>query len=238
MTESTDAGQQPQGTGPGAAGTDGDAGPGRGDAGTPPQDPQQPGGAEGAPGTDDGGDAPATDTVDYWKSEAGKWKDMSRKNEKRARENATAASRLAKLEDAGKTELQRATERADRAERERAEERAERHRLLAAATHSLGPDFVEYLGGGDEEEIFGRAETLSGHINAEVTKRVDAELERLGVRRAGTSGNGAPSAAAAASLALGRRPAESLRPGAMPASDGRTANDPNEAFRQLLSRGQ
>lgn len=161
-----------------------------------------------------------------WQKEAEKWKALSKKNELRARENSAAAAKLAQLEDANKTELQRAIEKAEKAERERAEERAERHRLLAAASYGLGPDFVDFLGTGEEDDIYARAEVLNKHIEDEVTRRVQALT--------GGMPNGAPTAAAAASLALGRRPAESLRPGSIPQSQQRNTNDPNEIFRQII----
>lgn len=167
------------------------------------------------------------------KAEAEKWKALARKHEKQARENARAAQRLQEIEDQGKTEAQRLQERVSKAEQQAQAATAERHRLLAAATHSLGPDLVDYLGDGDEETIFSRAEALSGHINNEVNARVAAELQRYGLRPGSQQPNGAPSAGAAASMALGNRPAESLRPGATPQSDNRRMT-PNEAFRQLL----
>lgn len=49
-----------------------------------------------------------------WKAEAKKW-------ETRSKENAKAAKRLAELEDADKTELQRAVDRAEAAEKRAAE---------------------------------------------------------------------------------------------------------------------
>lgn len=50
-----------------------------------------------------------TETVEFWKSKA-------REQEKRAKENATAAKRLAELEEAQKSEIQKAIERAEAAE--------------------------------------------------------------------------------------------------------------------------
>jgi len=185
-----------------------------------------------------GQEKPQENTLEFWQAEAEKWKQSSRRHERTSRENSSAAAKLAQMEDANKTELQRAQERADKAERERAEERAERHRLLAAAAHGLGPDFVDYLGSGEEEDIFARAEQIAGFVNTEVNKRVNDELARMGIQRSQGNGGGAPTAAAAASLALGRRPAESLRPGGVPASNQANANDPNEAFRQMLQGGR
>jgi hypothetical protein len=52
-----------------------------------------------------------TETVDFWKAKA-------REQEKRAKDNAAAAKRLAELEDAQKTEAERAAERIAKAEAE------------------------------------------------------------------------------------------------------------------------
>ena len=60
-----------------------------------------------------------TETVDFWKAKA-------REQEKRAKANADAAARLAALEDADKTELQRERDAREAAQRETAELRAER----------------------------------------------------------------------------------------------------------------
>jgi len=50
-----------------------------------------------------------TETVEFWKSKA-------REQEKRAKDNATAAKKLSDLEESQKTELQKAIERAESAE--------------------------------------------------------------------------------------------------------------------------
>lgn len=166
--------------------------------------------------------------------EVEKWKALSRKNELRAKENSTAAKKLQDLEDANKSEFQKAQERAAKAEADVLSERAERHRLLAAATNGLGPDFISYLGGGEETEIFERAETLAKTIQSQVDEQVKTELAKYGIAVNGQAGT-APTAAGAASLSLGRRPVESLRPGSAPANGNAPANA-NDAFRQMLGR--
>lgn len=60
-----------------------------------------------------------TETVDFWKSKA-------REQEKRAKENATAAKELAAIKDADKTELQRERDAREAAQREAADLRAAR----------------------------------------------------------------------------------------------------------------
>lgn len=69
--------------------------------------------------------APAKPETD-WRAEAKKW-------ETRAKENKTAADRLAQLEDAQKTELQKIQERAEAAEKRAADlEAAEQQRIAKA----------------------------------------------------------------------------------------------------------
>lgn len=51
-------------------------------------------------------------------AEVEKWKALSKKNEARAKENSAAAKRLAELEEAGKTEAQKAADRITKAEAE------------------------------------------------------------------------------------------------------------------------
>lgn len=78
-----------------------------------------------------------------WKTEARKW-------EQRAKENSEAAKRLADLEEANKTELQKATERA-----QKAEERAAQSELVALRTRIAAEMNVpvEVLHGTDEASI-------------------------------------------------------------------------------------
>lgn len=220
-------------------GTGTETGPGSGGDSTtePTNQPQQTGGQDG--GGQGAGDSGTQDSGGKdLQAEIAKWKALARKHEQRSRENSKAAERLAELEDANKTELQRLQERADKAERERAAERAERFRLIAASQHGLPSELATYLGDGEEDEITERAEALSKFIAGEADKRVTAELAKYGIQPNGqqTGNGGAPTAHEAARLGNGRgRPVESLRPGATPTSDNRP-QDPNEYFRSLLGR--
>lgn len=169
--------------------------------------------------------------------EAAFWKTQSRKHEDRAKSNAEAAQKLRKFEDAQKSELQLATERAERAEAAAADSAAERHRLLAAATHGLTPELVDFLGSGNESEIFGRAEVLNAQIDAAVNARLATELAKYGIQTGQAGAPGAATAGAAASLAQGRRPVSQLRSGAGPAPQPSGNNgDANAAFRSMLGR--
>lgn len=113
------------------------------------------GGAGGEPDTkvgDDGGQDGAGSEPD-WKAEAEKWKTLSRKHETQAKSNADAAKRLKELEDADKTELQRATDTAT-AEKNRADAaEAKATKYEVAAEHGIQAKHMKYLHGATKEEI-------------------------------------------------------------------------------------
>lgn len=182
------------------------------------------------PGT---GDATATDSA----KEVEKWKALARKHEARSKENATAATKLAEIENASKSELQKAQDRAAAAEKLAQDSDSARYRLLAAAGNGLGPDMVDFLGSGTEDEIGERAKALAAVIKSEADKLIDPILAQFGVTRNGQNGT-ANSAAAAASQAIGRRPVESMRPGGVPATDHVTPASNNDLFRQMYERSQ
>jgi len=76
--------------------------------------------------------SPAGGETPDWQAEAEKWKGFARQHEKRAKENAEAAKRLADLEEAGKTEAQKLTDRATAAEQKAAAATATATRLEVA----------------------------------------------------------------------------------------------------------
>ncbi len=97
-----------------------------------------------------------TETVDFWKAKA-------REQEKRAKDNADAARRLAEIEDAQKTEAQKnaealskETDRANTAERRVSA-------LTIAVDHKLTADDVDLLSSlPDEDAMRKLAERLAG----------------------------------------------------------------------------
>lgn len=100
-------------------------------------------------------------------SELEKWKAMSRKNEARAKENESAARRLAEIEESNKTELERAIARAEAAEtavKERAD--ADERALLVddvAKTMGVNP---KVLRGNTREELEEHAQLIKEEIPA------------------------------------------------------------------------
>lgn len=94
--------------------------------------------------------------VDY-KAEFEKWKALSRKNEQLARENADKAKRFDELEEANKTELQKAIDRAEAAERRAAE--ADQARLRSDIARAKNVP-AELLQGSNEDELNAYADQL------------------------------------------------------------------------------
>ncbi|MER5903030.1 hypothetical protein ABT150_23475 [Streptomyces mirabilis] len=162
---------------------------------TPP--PQQ----QAAPARQSADEPPKAEVTD-WESEATKWKALSRQHENKhlaalgfkskdeIEQLRQAAQKQAEHEDAQKTELQKATERAQTYEQQLADMRSTNARLMAAATHNIPPDLIDFLGSGTDEEINARAEVLAERLKAT-----------------------APAAAPGS-----QRPVEALTPGAAPAS--------------------
>lgn len=117
---------------------------------TPAEKPET--GAPAAPENDPANAAPdqqpepkPTETVDFWKAKA-------REQERRAKANADAATRLQQIEDANKTEVQRAND-ALNAEKARAEAAEKRAAALTLATqHKLGPEDAELLANQPDED--------------------------------------------------------------------------------------
>lgn len=72
--------------------------------------------------------------------------------------------RLKEIEDAEKSELQRAQEAAEAAQRELAATKTEAARLRIAAKHGIGEDHLDFLTGSDEEELEAKAVKLAALI--------------------------------------------------------------------------
>ncbi|MET9150070.1 hypothetical protein ABZX82_02125 [Streptomyces griseoflavus] len=170
------------------------------------QQPSQSKAGEGKPETTD------------WEAEALKWQALSRKHERQhlsalgfkskdeIDQLREAAQKYAEFEDTQKTELQRATERAQTVEQQLADLQATNARLMAAATHNIPPDLIDLLGSGSADEINARAEALAERLRA-----------------------AAPAAPAQ------QRPVEALTPGAATAS-GATAASPDDWIRRMAGR--
>jgi len=93
-------------------------------------------------------------------AERDKWKASALKNDKRAKDNADAASKLAALEDQQKSELQKLTEKAEQATREAEAAQLQLLRVEVASAKGLTPLQAKRLQGGTREEIESDADDL------------------------------------------------------------------------------
>ena len=103
-----------------------------------------------------GKDSDATSDTDGehdYKAGEAKWKAMSRKHEAEAKANKDAAKKLAEMEDADKSELQKATDRAAAAEKLAAGSEAKATRYEVAAEIGIHANHLKYLTGSTKEEI-------------------------------------------------------------------------------------
>ncbi|WP_458089505.1 hypothetical protein [Streptomyces malaysiensis] len=179
----------------------------------PAQQPQSQPASDAQPSGD------AKPEVTDWEAEAAKWKSLARRHEGKHLDALgfkskdeidqlrQAAQKYAEFEDAQKSEIQKAQERAQTFEQQLADERAQNARLLAAATHNIPPELIELLGSGTTDEINSRAEVLAEKLKA----------------------------AAPAPAPTSARPVESLTPGAAPASSAGGAT-PDQWIRGLAGR--
>lgn len=135
-----------------------------------------------APSAETGGDAPAAqetpaaaaeDTAQQvdWEAEARKWKELSRKNESRMKENAEKARLYDEAQEQGKSELQKAQEAAAKAEARAAAMEAEAMRAKVAAATGVDADL---LSGSSEDELRASAERLLAWRGAQVPKGAPA----------------------------------------------------------------
>ena len=102
-----------------------------------------------------------------WEAEARKWKELSRKNESRMKENAEKARLYDEAQEQGKSELQNAQEAAAKAEARAAAMEAEVMRAKVAASTGVDADL---LSGSSEEELRASAERLIAWRGAQVPK--------------------------------------------------------------------
>lgn len=135
-----------------------------------------------APSAEAGGDASAAqdasaaaaeDTAQQvdWEAEARKWKELSRKNESRMKENAEKARLYDEAQEQGKSELQKAQEAAAKAEARAAAMEAEAMRAKVAAATGVDADL---LSGSSEDELRASAERLLAWRGAQVPKGAPA----------------------------------------------------------------
>lgn len=133
----------------------------------------QQGPAEGAPAStkdtppaDSGATKGAAATANPWDQlgsfdDVKKRLDFARTWEKRAKDNADAAKKLAAIEESQKTETQKLTDRLSAAETELAEHRIRDVRASAAREAGLDPDMAQFLTESEPETALAQAKTLA-----------------------------------------------------------------------------
>jgi len=95
-----------------------------------------------------------TETVDFWKQKA-------REQEKRAKENASAATRLAEIEESQKSEAQKSADRIKQLETDAADARREALRFKVASKHGIDSEMADLLlTGADEATMTKQAEAI------------------------------------------------------------------------------
>lgn len=135
-----------------------------------------------APSAETGGDAPAAKDASAaaaeataqqvdWEAEARKWKELSRKNESRMKENAEKARLYDEAQEQGKSELQKAQEAAAKAEARAAALESKVLRAQVAAAKGVDADL---LSGSSEDELRASAERLLAWRGAQVSKGAPA----------------------------------------------------------------
>ena len=135
-----------------------------------------------APSAETGGDATSSQDAPAaaaeataqqvdWEAEARKWKELSRKNESRMKENAEKARLYDEAQEQGKSELQKAQEAAAKAEARAAAMEAEAMRAKVAAATGVDADL---LSGSSEDELRASAERLLAWRGAQVPKGAPA----------------------------------------------------------------
>lgn len=156
-------------------------------------------------------DAGATDTGTPGpnpQDDVAKWKAMARKHEQQAKENAAAAQKLAAIEEASKTEAQKAADKMADYERRTvdAEQRALRYEV--GVEKGVPTKLLRYLTGMTKDEIEANADQLLADFGP-----------------------------AAGTEATGGGPREALRPGASAAATSADPNRAiNDRIRQAAGR--
>lgn len=100
-----------------------------------------------------------TETVEFWKQKA-------REQEKRAKDNADAAKRLAEIEQSQKSEAEKTADRIKQLETEAGEARREALRFKVASEFGIASERAELLlTGSDEETMRRQAAALKGETD-------------------------------------------------------------------------
>ena len=103
-------------------------------------------------------EAPAQDATD-WKAEARKW-------EGRAKENSTAAQKLAEIEESKKSETQKLQEQLAQYEQRATQAERDRERLAVIAKHGIPEEYHDLIHGSGSESLAASAAKVKALITA------------------------------------------------------------------------
>lgn len=115
--------------------------------------------------------ATETEQTKDWEAEAKRWKALSRQNEARAKENAEKARLFDEHEEQGKTELQKALDKAAQAEARAQALEVQATRAQVAAAKGVDADL---LSGSTLEELEASADRLLAWRGAQIPKGAPA----------------------------------------------------------------
>ena len=150
------------------------------------------GGSGGSADDDDDDDADDEGEGTDPAAELAKWKALARKHERQAKANQRAAERLQEIEDAGKSELQKAQDAAAQAAKERDEARQQLLRVEIAEEKGL---------------TLAQAKRLVGTTRDELEEDADALLKEFGTGN-GSEGRAKPASGLRSRTVPGAEPEE------------------------------
>ena len=139
-------------------------------------------------------------------AEAAKWKALARKHEDQAKANADKAKRFDALEEASKTELEKATARAEAAEQALVTKTLDNDRLSAAIANGLEPDLASFLTGTTVAEIDAQAKLLASRLTTATTAKPAVKSLKSGASASDAAGLTGKERAAAAVRQLRGQP--------------------------------
>lgn len=166
-------------------------------------------------------------------AELAKWKSMARKNEALAKQNATAAAKLAKIEEASKTELERAQAAAAEAD-QRA--RAAEERIARALTKAAVSAAAAKAGAIDADAVLALLPPDAVTVDGDDIKGVDEAIKQLRESKPYLFGKPKPAPGSADGGRQSDKPAQWTRDELAKASrEGRTADIEKARRAGLLS---
>lgn len=166
-------------------------------------------------------------------AELAKWKSMARKNEALAKQNATAAAKLAKIEEASKSELERAQAAAAEAD-QRA--KAAEERIARALTKAAVSAAAAKAGAIDADAVLALLPPDAVTVDGDDIKGVDEAIKQLRESKPYLFGKPKPAPGSADGGRQSDKPAQWTREELAKASrEGRTADIEKARRAGLLS---